>query len=75
MTQSEIQRLDSLMSGINTQLNQLGELLADIAKWPDGPNKQQMLDRIFQNQDALFVHADEIRNALRQLGFDIPHKV
>ncbi|MCS4281568.1 hypothetical protein [Stenotrophomonas rhizophila] len=63
------------MIKINLQLTELGELLTDIAKRPDGTSKQQMIDRILQNQDALFSVADHVRDALGQLGLAIPGKV
>ena len=75
MSQAEIQRLDSVMISMNGKLSELSELLADVAKWADGPNKQQMLDQIFHAQDQLFARSDEIRDGLRKLGFDIPRKV
>lgn len=75
MNQSEVERLDSLMSKINVQLTELGELLADVSKWPDGSRKRQFLDRISQNQDALFTRADGIRASLRRLGLNMPERL
>lgn len=75
MNQSEIQRLDSLMSNINAQLSELGGLLTEIAKRPDGSGKQQVIDQILHYQDALFIQADLVRDALRELGLAIPGKL
>ena len=67
MSQQGIDDLDRLLSSINVQLCELAELLSNLAMWPDGPGKQQALDKLFSNQDALLSASEKIRERLSSL--------
>lgn len=68
MSQQEIEQLDNLMRNINNQLTELSVQLAKLAGWSDSTFKQEMLNRIVQNQDKLFASSNEVHNRLKELG-------